>query len=58
VASAAVVLFFAAIFVYANFINDSPDALDESDLSEALTGTTVAPAPTTTAVTRDDGADR
>jgi polyisoprenoid-binding protein YceI len=37
---AAVVLVFGAIFVYANFINDSPDALDESDLSDALTGTT------------------
>jgi polyisoprenoid-binding protein YceI len=36
---AAVVLVFGAIFVYANFINDSPDALDESDLSDALTGT-------------------
>lgn len=40
---AAVALFFAAIFVYANFINDSPDALDESDLSNALTATTEAP---------------
>ena len=47
-AVAAVVLFFAAIFVYANFINDSPDALDESDLSNALTATTVAPAPDAT----------
>jgi polyisoprenoid-binding protein YceI len=34
------VLFFAGIFVYANFINDSPDALDETDLSNALTATT------------------
>jgi polyisoprenoid-binding protein YceI len=42
---AAVVLFFAAIFVYANFINDSPDALDESDLSNALTATTAALTP-------------
>lgn len=33
---AAVVLFFGAIFVYVNFINDSPDALDGTDLSEAL----------------------
>jgi polyisoprenoid-binding protein YceI len=39
----AVVLFFAAIFVYANFLNDSPDALDETDLSDALVATT-APA--------------
>jgi polyisoprenoid-binding protein YceI len=36
----AVVLLFAGIFVYANFINDSPDALDENDLSNALTATT------------------
>ena len=36
----AVVLLFAGIFVYANFINDSPDALDETDLSNALTATT------------------
>lgn len=46
--AAAVVLFFAAIFVYASFINDSPDALDESDLSNALTSTTAAPAPDAT----------
>jgi polyisoprenoid-binding protein YceI len=46
--AAAVVLFFAAILVYANFINDSPDALDESDLSNALTATTAAPAPDAT----------
>ncbi len=39
----AVVLLFAGIFVYANFINDSPDALDETDLSDALTATTDAP---------------
>ena len=41
-AVAAVVLFFAGIFVYANFINDAPDALDESDLSSALVATTDA----------------
>ena len=29
-------LFFGGIFVYANFINDSPDALNETDLSDAL----------------------
>jgi polyisoprenoid-binding protein YceI len=45
---AAAVLFFAAIFIYANFINDSPDALDESDLSNALTATTAVPAPDAT----------
>jgi polyisoprenoid-binding protein YceI len=33
---AAVALFFAGIFVYVNFINDAPDALDETDLSNAL----------------------
>jgi polyisoprenoid-binding protein YceI len=44
----AVVLLFGAIFVYANFINDSPDALDESDLSNALTATTAAPTPDVT----------
>jgi len=33
---AAVVLFFGAIFVYVNFINDSPDALDGTDLSDVL----------------------
>lgn len=45
----AVALVFAAIFVYANFINDAPDALDESDLSNALTTTTEAPSPDATA---------
>jgi polyisoprenoid-binding protein YceI len=55
---AAVVLFFAGIFVYANFINDSPDALDESDLSSALVATTEAPAtdPTATEPTATDTA--
>jgi polyisoprenoid-binding protein YceI len=48
---AAAVLFFAGIFVYANFINDSPDALDESDLSNALTATTEP--PTTDAIPPD-----
>jgi polyisoprenoid-binding protein YceI len=46
----AVVLFFAAIFVYANFLNDSPDALDETDLSDALVATT-APATDQATVT-------
>lgn len=46
---AAVVLLFAGIFVYANFINDSPDELDDSDLSEALTATTDAPQVSDTA---------
>jgi len=46
---AAVVLFFGGIFIYANFINDSPDALDETDLSDALTATTDTESPATTA---------
>ena len=67
---AAVVLFFAGIFVYANFINDSPDELDETDLSDALTGsieaqvsdTTIAPTPSDTTPTPEtsptsDGVD-
>lgn len=40
---ATVVVLFAGIFVYANFINDSPDELDATDLSDALTGTIEAP---------------
>lgn len=53
---AAVVLFFAGIFVYANFINDAPDELDRADLSDALGTTTVAPvmADTTAAPTPDE----
>ncbi len=50
--AAAVVLVFAAIFVYANFINDAPDALGTTDLSNALVATTVTDtAVTTTAST-------
>ena len=46
---AAAVLFFAGIFVYANFINDAPDELDQADLSNALVATTdVASLPETT----------
>jgi polyisoprenoid-binding protein YceI len=52
---ATVVLVFGAIFVYANFINDSPDALGETDLSNALAATTTAPAPdATTGPTTDE----
>lgn len=40
---AAVALFFAGVFVYTNFINDSPDELDGSDLAAALSETTDAP---------------
>lgn len=48
---AAVALFFAGIFVYVNFINDSPDALDETDLSNALvTPDTTTAGPVDTAV--------
>ncbi len=36
-----IALVYGAIFVYANVINDSPDELDESDLSAALTDDTV-----------------
>jgi polyisoprenoid-binding protein YceI len=52
-----VVLMFAGIFFYANVINDAPDKLDASDLSNALVQTTLpsgtvdvresVPAPTT-----------
>jgi len=38
-----VVLVYAGIFIYAKIINDAPDKLDESDLSEALETTTVPP---------------
>ena len=43
-----VVLAYAGIFIYTKIINDSPDKLDETDLSEALATTTIQPA---------DGAD-
>ena len=33
---------YGAIFIYANFINDSPDALDEGDLSEAVADPTAS----------------
>lgn len=36
---AVVALAYGAIFFYANVINDSPDELDESDLADALAGT-------------------
>ena len=38
-----VVLAYAGIFIYTKIINDSPDKLDETDLSEALETTTVPP---------------
>jgi polyisoprenoid-binding protein YceI len=42
-----VALFFGAIFLYAKVLNDSPSALSESDLSEAVAGdeTTAPPDP-------------
>jgi polyisoprenoid-binding protein YceI len=42
---ALVIVVFGAIFVYANFINDAPDALDESDLAGALTADSTVPPP-------------
>lgn len=33
---AAIALMYGAIFIYANVLNDAPDALDEGDLSEAI----------------------
>lgn len=39
-----VVLAYAGIFIYTNIINDAPDKLDETDLSEALATTTIPPA--------------
>jgi polyisoprenoid-binding protein YceI len=36
-----VALFFGAIFLYAKVLNDSPSALSEADLSEAVAGTVV-----------------
>jgi polyisoprenoid-binding protein YceI len=47
----AVALVYGAIFIYANVINDAPDALDEGDLSAALEATTVPSG------TLDDGPD-
>ena len=49
-----VVLFFAGIFVYASFINDSPDALDENDLAAALPATTEAEVAETTTAPTDE----
>ncbi|MFZ8998707.1 MAG: YceI family protein [Ilumatobacteraceae bacterium] len=54
------VIGYGAILVYANFINDGPEAFDEADLEAALTATTIeltasstatapSPSPTTTA---------
>jgi polyisoprenoid-binding protein YceI len=54
---AVVALFFAGIFVYANFINDAPDALDETDLSNALVATTPAPDATAADPAAPDGTD-
>ena len=53
---AVVALFFGAIFVYANFINDSPSALDETDLSNAL-GTTTPAADAASTIASTDGTD-
>jgi polyisoprenoid-binding protein YceI len=49
-----VALFFGAILLYAKVLNDSPDALDEGDLSEAVAGAdTTAPDPETATTTSD-----
>jgi polyisoprenoid-binding protein YceI len=47
VAVGLVVLVYAGIFIYTKVINDSPDELDQSDLSEALETTTVPAADST-----------
>jgi polyisoprenoid-binding protein YceI len=46
---AAIALGYGAIWFYAEVLNDSPDALDESDLGAALAGTVAAPPPADTA---------
>lgn len=46
---ALVVLVYAGIFFYANVLNDSPDALDEGDLSEALAESTTDTTPAASA---------
>ena len=52
-----VALFFGAILLYAKVLNDSPDALDEGDLAEAVAGAdTTAPDPGT-ATTASDASD-
>jgi polyisoprenoid-binding protein YceI len=49
-----IALVYGAIFVYANVINDSPDELDERDLSAALADDTV-PETTPDTAPEDDG---
>lgn len=53
---AAVALFFGAIWVYANWINDPEDALTTEDLAERVGATTVPAAPDTTPATDPGGA--
>jgi polyisoprenoid-binding protein YceI len=64
---ALIVVFYGAIFFYVNVINDSPDALDEDDLSAAVADTSSDEStggdasesddPTNSAATGDAGAD-
>ncbi len=49
-----VVLFFGAILLYAKVLNDSPDALDEGDLSEAVAGADTTAPDSATATTAGD----
>ncbi len=53
-----VALFFGAILVYAKVLNDSPDALDEGDLSEAVAGAdTTAPDAATATTSATDASN-
>jgi polyisoprenoid-binding protein YceI len=49
-----VALFFGAILLYAKVLNDSPDALDEGDLSEAVAGADTTAPDSATATTASD----
>jgi polyisoprenoid-binding protein YceI len=51
-----IALFFGAILLYAKVLNDSPDALDEADLSEAVAGTDTTAPDSATATTGTPGA--
>jgi polyisoprenoid-binding protein YceI len=51
-----IALFFGAILLYATVLNDSPDALDEADLSAAVAGTDTTAPDSATATTETPGA--
>jgi polyisoprenoid-binding protein YceI len=53
----AVAVVYGAIFIYANVINDAPDALDESDLSAAIDAGTTVPSDAGTTVPSDAAPD-